>query len=66
LEIDGKIGVDVLLEEGDTYEWEADERYLLTVGNVHSVEVRLNGKPLVLDPSQDLLLNRVLDASLLN
>lgn len=66
LEIDGKTGVDVLLEEGDTYEWEADERYVLTVGNVHSVKVKLNGQPLTLDTSKDLLLNRVLDASLLN
>lgn len=66
LEIDGKTGVDVLLEAGDTYEWEADERYVLTVGNVHSVKVKLNGQPLTLDTSKDLLLNRVLDASLLN
>ena len=66
LEIDGKTGVDVLLEAGDTYEWEADESYVLTVGNVRSVEVKLNGKPLKLDLSQDLLLNHVLDASLLN
>ena len=66
LEIDGKTGVDVLLEAGDTYEWEATVSYVLTVGNVHSVEVKLNGKPLKLDSSQDLLLDHVLDASLLN
>jgi len=66
LEIDGKTGVDVLLEVGDTYEWEANVSYVLTVGNVHSVEVKLNGKPLKLDSSQDLLLDHVLDASLLN
>ncbi len=66
LEIDGKTGVDVLLEAGDTYEWEANVSYVLTVGNVHSVEVKLNGKPLKLDSSQDLLLDHVLDASLLN
>jgi len=44
--IDGRETRDVLLRAGETWEWRAQESFILTVGNAGGVELILNGRPL--------------------
>ena len=44
--IDGRETRDVLLRAGETWEWRAQESFVLTVGNAGGVELILNGRPL--------------------
>lgn len=44
--IDGREVRDVLLQPGDTVQWRAQERYLITVGNAGGVHLTLNGQVL--------------------
>ncbi|MBI3002672.1 MAG: helix-turn-helix domain-containing protein [candidate division NC10 bacterium] len=44
--IDGREVRDVLLQPGDTVQWRARERYLITVGNAGGIHLILNGQAL--------------------
>lgn len=44
--IDGREVRDVLLQPGDTVQWRARERYLITVGNAGGIHLTLNGQVL--------------------
>lgn len=44
--IDGREVRDVLLQPGDTVQWRARERYLITVGNAGGIHLVLNGQAL--------------------
>jgi hypothetical protein len=43
--IDGRETRDVLLRPGETWEWRAQEGFVVTVGNAGGVELTLNGRP---------------------
>jgi transcriptional regulator with XRE-family HTH domain len=44
--IDGRETRDVLLREGETWEWRAQEGFVVTIGNAGGVELMLNGRSL--------------------
>ena len=44
VEIDGEQRHTLLLVAGQNIEWEADERFMLTVGNAHGTRLLLNGR----------------------
>lgn len=44
--IDGREVRDVLLQPGDTVQWRARDRYLITVGNAGGIHLTLNGQAL--------------------
>jgi cytoskeleton protein RodZ len=44
--IDGRETRDVLLRPGELWEWNAQEGFVVTVGNAGGVELSLNGRPL--------------------
>lgn len=62
---DDESQVEVLLQPGEQIEWKAKERYQLTISNTKNVEVLLNGKPLEIDQSTDLLTDWVITTSML-
>ena len=44
--IDGGETRDVLLRAGETWEWHAQEGFVVTIGNAGGVKLTLNGRPL--------------------
>jgi hypothetical protein len=44
--IDGRATRDVLLQAGETWEWRAQEGFVVTIGNAGGVELMVNGRPL--------------------
>jgi len=65
IEIDGDKRHDLLLTSGKSMQWEAHERFRLTVGNVRGTRLALNGQDIPLQPGRgnvmrDVLLTRAL------
>jgi hypothetical protein len=63
VEIDGEQRHTLLLVAGKSIEWEADERFMLTVGNAHGTRLVLNGRDVSLPPTgnnvvRDFILTR--------
>lgn len=56
VEIDGKERRELFLKAGQSRDWQANEGFSLTVGNVKGVRVRFNGKAVSLPPGQDNVL----------
>jgi cytoskeleton protein RodZ len=56
VEIDGNKRHDVLLAAGKTVHWEAQERFLMTIGNARGTRLVLNGKDLPLFPTRNNVL----------
>lgn len=56
IEIDGKEKRELFLKTGQSRDWQANEGFILTLGNVKGVRVHLNGKALGLPPGQDNVL----------
>jgi cytoskeletal protein RodZ len=46
IQTDDLRAVDELLAPGETREWTAEKRFLLTVGNAGGIEIELNGRPM--------------------
>ncbi len=55
--------VDVSMQAGEEYSLEAEERYILTIGNTKGVELFLNRHPQIIDLQNELLVNWTLDKS---
>ena len=53
VDIDGETRLSVLLAAGKSVQWEATERFRLTVGNVHGTRVVLNGRDIPLPLTQN-------------
>jgi len=65
VEIDGDKRHTLLLASGKSVQWEASERFRLTVGNVRGTRLALNGQEIPLQAGRgnvrrDLLLTRAL------
>ncbi len=65
VEIDGDKRRTLLLASGKSVQWEASERFRLTVGNVHGIRLALNGQAIPLQSGRtnvmrDMLLTRAL------
>jgi hypothetical protein len=65
VEIDGAKRHALLLASGKSVQWEASERFRLTVGNVRGIRLALNGQELPLQSGRsnvirDMLLTRAL------
>ena len=65
IEIDGDKRQDLLLTSGRSVQWEAHERFRLTVGNVRGTRLALNGQDIPLQSGRgnvmrDMLLTRAL------
>jgi hypothetical protein len=65
VEIDGDKRHTLLLASGKSVQWEASERFRLTVGNVRGIRVALNGQAIPLrsgrtNVMRDMLLTRAL------
>jgi cytoskeleton protein RodZ len=56
VEIDGNKRHDLLLAAGKTVHWEAQERFLMTIGNARGTRLVLNGKELSLSPVRNNVL----------
>jgi cytoskeletal protein RodZ len=52
VEIDGEQRHTILLIAGKRVQWEADERFTLTVGNAHGTRLLLNGRDVPLPPTR--------------
>lgn len=53
VEIDGEQRHTLLLVAGKSIEWEADERFMLTVGNAHGTRLVLNGRDVSLPSTRN-------------
>lgn len=53
VEIDGEQRHTLLLVAGKSIEWEADERFMLTVGNAHGTRLLLNGRDVPLPSTRN-------------
>lgn len=53
VEIDGEQRHTLLLIAGKNIEWEADERFRLTVGNAQGTRLTLNGRDVPLPPTRN-------------
>jgi hypothetical protein len=65
VEIDGDKRLTLLLTAGKSVQWEASERFRLTIGNVRGTRLVLNGQEIPLQAGRgnvrrDLLLTRAL------
>jgi len=65
VEIDGDKRHALLLASGKSVQWEASERFRLTVGNVRGIRLALNGQEISLQSGRsnirrDMLLTRAL------
>jgi len=65
VEIDGDKHHALLLASGKSVQWEASERFRLTVGNVRGIRLALNGQEILLQSGRsnvrrDMLLTRAL------
>lgn len=63
IEIDGKKQLSLLLTSGKSIQWEASERFRLTIGNVRGIRLALNGQDIPLQAGRsnvvrDFLLTR--------
>jgi hypothetical protein len=56
VEIDGNKRHDLLLAAGKTVHWEAQERFLMTIGNARGTRLVLNGRELPLSPVRNNVL----------
>jgi cytoskeleton protein RodZ len=56
VEVDGNKRHELLLTAGKTVHWEAQERFLLTIGNARNTRLVLNGKDLSLPPARNNVL----------
>jgi len=63
--VDKKETMDIRLEAEKIQQWEAKKQYLLTLGNTHAIRVLLNGREIETDRTHQLLIDWVIDASLL-
>ena len=63
IRIDEEQPVDVSMQAGEEYSLEAEERYILTIGNTKGVELFLNRHPQIMDLQNELLVNWTLDKS---
>ncbi len=52
VEIDGEQRHTLLLISGKSIQWEADEHFMLTVGNAHGTRLLLNGRDVPLPPTR--------------
>lgn len=63
--VDDAAPLEVFLQPGEEYSLEAEERYLLTIGNTKGVELFLNGNLQPVETKEELLENWVIDKSTL-
>ena len=60
VEIDGDKRLTLLLTSGKSVQWEAQERFRLTVGNVRGLRLALNGQELPLQSGRGNVMRNVL------
>ncbi len=59
--VDNDNPIEISLQSGEEFSSEANEQYVLTIGNAKGVQLFLNGKLQIIDQQKDLLENLVLD-----
>jgi len=65
ISVDGNDIEDYRIEADEIQQWEAKEKYLLTLGNTQVVRVLLNGREIETNRTNQLLIDWVVDANLL-
>ena len=65
ISVDGKDTEDYRIEVDEIQQWEAKEKYLLTLGNSRVVRVLLNGREIETNRTNQLLTNWLVDSSFL-
>ena len=65
ISVDGNDIEDYRIEADEIQQWEAKEKYLLTLGNTQVVRVLLNGREIETKRTNQLLIDWVVDANLL-
>ena len=63
--VDNNNTQDYRIETDEIQQWEAKNKFLLTIGNTKAVRVLLNGREIETDRTHDLLSNWLVDSSFL-
>ena len=65
ISVDGKETEEFRIEADEIQQWEATDSYLLTLGNTQVVRVLLNGREIETNRTHQLLIDWIVDSSLL-
>lgn len=60
--VDDEVPAEYLIHAGESIEWNAESQYRMTIGNTKAIRFTLNGAPLEVDQSRDLLVDLVISS----